>query len=83
MPLPPAVIADECQPAPVVLEGVREQAERITEVDRIPVGKPVEVEPSREPDRIFLREGAAWPLGSRLHHPKPILLESQAVLDGP
>ena len=30
------------------------QPKRIREVDRIPVGKPVEIEPPREPDRIFL-----------------------------
>jgi len=34
----------------------RTQAERITEVDRIPTREPVEIEPARQADRIFLRE---------------------------
>ena len=32
----------------------RAQSERITEVDRIPIGKPVQVEPARQPNGIFL-----------------------------
>ncbi len=34
---------------------LRTQPKRITEVDRIPVCKPVEVEPTGQPNRVFLR----------------------------
>jgi hypothetical protein len=40
----------------------RTQPKRIPEVDRIPARKPIEIEPAREPERIFLREDTAgWP----------------------
>jgi hypothetical protein len=34
------------------------QPKRIAETDRVPARKPVEVQPARQPDRIFLREDA-------------------------
>jgi hypothetical protein len=43
------------------------EPERITEIDRIPAGKPVQVEPTRQPDGVFLGElsGSAVPLKQR------------------
>lgn len=38
---------------------VREESERVCVIDRVTLTKPVEIQPSREPDRVFLR-GRTW-----------------------
>ena len=52
------------------------KAKRVAEVDRIPIGKPIEVEPPGEPDGIFLGK----PPRPRIVHPVPHVLEPGPAL---
>jgi PHD/YefM family antitoxin component YafN of YafNO toxin-antitoxin module len=47
------------------------QPKRIPEVDRIALGESVEIEPAREPERIFLREGTILPPTWASGEPRP------------
>jgi hypothetical protein len=70
------MLAPTIRPSRTVIRGLRfpvsalvfrAQPKRITEIDRVAVGKPVEVEAAGEPDGIFLGK----PPGFRIVDPGP------------